>query len=91
MHVQTQRQTYKRAVNEARLSSVMTPVLAWQDVYTHNHGRASDVGRDEREMRGEEKEEADVTVNVGYGLLFSVWQEDSCNSTPLRAGRDIER
>lgn len=91
-HVQTQRQTCKRAVNEARLSSVMTPVLAWQDVYTHNHGRASDVGRDEREMRGEGKRGGrDVTVSVGYRLLFSVWQEDSCNSTPLRAEREAER
>ncbi len=59
-HVQTQRQTYKHGVNEARLSSVMTPVLAWQDVYTHNHGRASDVGWDEGEMRREEKEEAET-------------------------------
>lgn len=25
--------------NEAPFSSVMTPVLAWQDVYTRNHGR----------------------------------------------------
>lgn len=84
MHVQAQRQTYKRAVNEERLSSVMAPVLAWQDVYTHNHGRASDVGRDERGGR-------DEMVSVGYRLLFSVWQEDRCNSTPLRAEREVDR
>lgn len=30
----------------------------------------------------------DVTVSVRYGLLFSIWQEDSCNSTPLRAERE---
>lgn len=88
-HVQAQRRTYKHGVNEARFSSVMTPVLAWQDVYTHNHGRASDVGWDEGEMRGEEKRGGrDVTMSVGYGLLFSVWQEDSCNRTPLRAERE---
>lgn len=57
-HVQTQRQTYKRAVNEAHLSSVMRPMLAWQDVYTHDHASTSDVGPDQREIRGERKEEA---------------------------------
>lgn len=33
----------------------------------------------------------DVTVSVSYGLLFSVWQEDSCNSSPLRAEREAAR
>lgn len=72
--------------NEAHLSSVMTPVLAWQDVYTHNHGRASDVGRDEKEMRGEENREAETWRWASGAYCFSLsWQEDSCNSTPLRA------
>jgi len=35
-------------------------MLARQDVYSHNHDRASDVGQDERKMRGEEKEEAET-------------------------------
>lgn len=65
----------------------MTPVLVWQDVYTHNHGLWCGHGwkRDERKRK---RGGRDVTVNVGYRLLFSVWQGDSCNSSPLR---EVER
>lgn len=32
-----------------------------------------------------------MIVSVGYGLLFCVWQEDGCNSTPLRDEREADR
>lgn len=91
MHVQTQRQTYKHAVNEARLSSVMTPVLAWQDVYTHNHGRASDVGRDESEMRREEKEEAETWRWASVMDCFSLFDRRTVVTVPHWELRERQR
>lgn len=90
-HVQTQRQTYKRGVNEAHLSSVMTPVLAWQDVYTHNHGRASDVGWDEREMRGEEEEEAETWRWAPGTDRFSLFDRRTVVTVPHWEPRERRR
>lgn len=77
--------------NEAPLSSVMTPMLAWQDVYTRNRGRASDVSWEERDEKRGRQGGRDVMASAGCRQLFWFWQEDSCNSIPLRAGRARQR
>lgn len=76
--------------NEAPLSFVMTPMLAWQDVYTHNHTWVSDVSWEGREMRGEDDKEAETWWQAPGADCFSDFDRRTVATGPHWALRHVE-